>query len=138
MSITKICQDTDQRLRRILNEAHPAAIDIQVGSFWIWANREDRFPVVALHLSSAIWTVASALRQDPSVLLDLRDGMPTSGRIALDNLLQALADNEEQEGFVLELVSAFTVHRDTADLVNGLIVLAVGMATRLGGWVWSV
>ena len=138
MSITKICQDTDQRLRRILNEAHPAAIDIQARSFWIWANREDRFPVVALHLSSAIWTVASALRQDPSVLLDLRDGMPTSGRIALDNLLQALADNEEQEGFVLELVSAFTVHRDTADLVNGLIVLAVGMATRLGGWVWSV
>ena len=136
MNIIKLRHETDRRLHRIIAASDPAVIDGRYSSFLRWAHTPDRYAVVATHLSESIWAVARVLPDNAADLIDMGEDMPSPARIAFDVLLETLTADDDG-CFVTALLAAFTEHRDTDDLLDGLTLLAAGMAMRLGSWVWQ-
>ena len=134
--VTALSRETDRRLRRILTATHPVAVDSRFSSLQRWANSPERYVAVAAHLCETIWTVARVLPDDASELVCLQEDMPMSGLIALDTLWEALSENDENS-FLGLLVETFIESGTDVDLLAGLTVLSLGMATHLGGWVWQ-
>ena len=91
---------------------------------------------MATHNSESIWTVARVLPDNAADMIGSGKDMPSPRRIALDVLLETLTADDD-DCFVTALVAAFTEHRDTDDLLDGVTLLTAGMAMRLGGWVWQ-
>lgn len=124
--------------RRFLSMAAVPATQLpgRFTAFLNWGGkRNDRYPVVLLHMTAAVWALAPAVAQRPDDTSEMSTHMPAIGRAAWT----ALTDTQDRGGdyhdFVDQLLRDFERTRDPLHhSLQGVTVLALAMRLAANSW----